>query len=112
MYVHGPQTRCMSGRSAKHNLQYLRHAQHEYLHFVLCVALRCATMRQDIISIFADVDDDLEIERSACLKHDFVLVLCKIQNMSQNTILSKSRLDASWRNATRRMKISSVFENL
>ena len=32
-----------------------------------------------------------------------------IQNMSENIILPKSRLDASWRNAMRRMKNASVW---
>ena len=72
------------------------------MHFS-CATLRCVTMRQDRISIFADV---LHWMLRNWLTYSMILywIYCKIQNMSQNTILSKSRFDASWRNTTHLIK--------
>ena len=74
-----------------------------------CGALRCVTMRQDVVSIFADV---LFLLLKTWLSHSMIKpqFYFKIQNMLQNTILSKPRLDASRRNARHRMKNAPVWE--
>ena len=74
----------------------------------LCVALRSVTMSQDIIFIFADVLL-WNLKNRLALNMIHSQCYCNMQNMSQNAIRSKSCLDASWRNATCRIKIASVW---
>ena len=50
----------------------------------------------------------LDVEKSACLWHDLVLVLLEDTEYVTKYHLLKSRLGASWRSAARRMKNASV----
>ena len=48
---------------------------------LLCVTLRCVTMRQDIIAFFVDV---FYVEKSACLLHDLVLTLLRVEHEARS----------------------------
>ena len=67
------------------------------------VSVRCVTMRQDIISFFVDALISM-FRNGLAFSTIWSQFYCNIKNMSQNMILSKALLAASWRNATHRMK--------
>ena len=74
---------------------------------VLFCRLRFVTIRPDIISFLADV-----LFWKLRNWHPYKMTepfFYKIENVSQNTLLSKSRFHASWWNSARRMKNASVW---